>query len=141
MENKQPKDKFVKLWNEEGEQFYGGGIFNNVVDIVLSVLTVVASLAAACLAVSDVRKRWLIALLAGLPATFTSIQAKVGIRERSDWYFFYASEVRSLALDLECANSPNLEDFAKRRGKLEKSMEAEWKKIARHMPKFRRRRG
>jgi hypothetical protein len=142
MSNKSDRDRLLEGLQQDGESFFGSGVWNNVTDIVLTLSIVLASVLAACLAVSNMQHhRWVIAFVAAIPAAATSIQTKVGVRERSDWYFLYAAEVRALATELEFAESPNVEDFAKRRAKLETVMETEWHKLARHSSSRRSRSG
>ena len=130
------RSEFVAGLNEDGESLFSSGRVNNIVDIVLALSIVLASLLAACLAALHLGDRWFVALVAGVPAAAATIQNRVGVRERADWYFLYAAEVRALATELKYASSPNLDEFGKRRARLETTMEAEWRKIARHSPKL-----
>jgi hypothetical protein len=65
----------------------------------------------------------------GNPGAATSLQRIVGIRERSNWYFLYATHVRSLATHLKYADSPNVEEFGKKYAALEETMEEKWSTI------------
>ena len=67
--------------------------------------------------------------MASIPAGAASLQRIIGIRERSNWYFMYAAQVRALATKLKYASAPNVEEFAKKRAELEVEMEKEWLKI------------
>jgi hypothetical protein len=70
-----------------------------------------------------------VATAAAIPAAAASLQRIIGIRERSNWYFLYAAQVRALATKLKYAITPDVEDFANKRAELEVEMEKEWLKI------------
>jgi hypothetical protein len=123
--------RLLEAMQNDREALFSSGRLNNLLDITLSVLTLAASVAAACLVAAAIGNRWLIALVAAIPAATTSIQTKLAIRERSNWYFLYAAEVRALAMELEFADLASLQDFAKRRAKLEITMEARWPRAGR----------
>jgi hypothetical protein len=115
----------------DGEAFFKSGFWNNIADLSLTIITVLASLVAAGLAVAEPNSfpRWLIPTLAAIPAAAATIQKVAGVRERSNWYFMYAAQVRSLATRLKYASSPNVEEMANERARIEIKMEEEWTKI------------
>jgi hypothetical protein len=123
-------EELLERLEENGDSFFGGGFWNNIIDLTLTVLTVLASLVATVLtaANSPSIRGWQIAIVAGIPAAAASIQKIVGVRERSDWYFKYSAQVRSLATRLKFANA-SVEEIANERASLEVKMEAEWSKI------------
>jgi hypothetical protein len=133
MPNKADLNRLLEAMQNDREAFFSSGRNNNIFDITLSVLTVMASVAAACLIGASIGNRWLIALVAAIPAATTSIQTKVAIRERADWYFLYAAEVRALATELEFADPADVQSYAKRRASLEISMEEKWPRVGRHL--------
>ena len=107
---------------------FSGGRSNNITDIVLSILSVFASLAATVL----VATRCPIAVsasMAAVPAACTSLQRIVNFRARSNWYFEQSSELAALAVSLRYAKDPDLEQFAKRRADLGTSGEKRWSQI------------
>lgn len=73
--------------------------------------------------------RWIVASVAAIPAAAASLQRIIGIRERSNWYFLYAAQVRALATRLKYAIAPDVEEFANKSAELEIEMEKEWLKI------------
>ena len=131
MSNQLMRDQLLEKLEKEGEAFFSRGVWNNITDLSLTVAIVLASLVATGLAASDPRNvsRWLIATIAAVPAAAASIQKTVGVRERSNWYFMYAAQVRSLATQLKFADVPNVEQIAQKRANLELEMEGEWTKI------------
>jgi hypothetical protein len=115
----------------DGDSFFGGGFWNNIIDLTLTILTVLASLVSAGLAAlaaagPKIVSPWLVAAVAAVPAAAASIQKIVGVRERSNWYFTYAAHVRSLATRLRFADPPNVEAITNERAQLELDMEKEW---------------
>jgi hypothetical protein len=129
--NQSMRDQLLKKLEHDGEAFFSRGVWNNITDLSLTIATVLASLVATALAASDPRNvsRWLIATIAAVPAAAASIQKTVGVRERSNWYFMYAAQVRCLATKLEFADAPNVEEIAQKRAILELEMEAKWSEI------------
>lgn len=125
------RDELLEDLDSDGNSYFSGGFWNNIIDLSLTVGTVLASLVASVLAIahSDRVHPWQIAIIAGIPAAAASIQKIVGVRERSNWYFMYAAQVRSLATRLRFAAAPNVEEIANERAKLEIKMEAEWTKL------------
>ncbi len=113
---------------QDGDSYFGAGTQNNIIDLSLTITVVLASLVATVLA-TTAASRWIVAAVAAIPAAAASLQRIVGIRERSNWYFLCAAEVRALATRLKYAAAPNLEDFAFKRAELEVQMEKEWLKI------------
>ncbi len=125
------RDELLDDLDSDGNSYFSGGFWNNIIDLSLTVGTVLASLVASGLAVahSDRVLPWQIAVIAGIPAAAASIQKIVGVRERSNWYFMYAAHVRSLATRLRFADAPNVEEIANERANLEIRMEADWTKL------------
>ncbi len=114
----------------DGDQYFDAGRQNNLADIALSVMAVLASLVATVLVGAQVSPI-ITATMAALPAACASIQRIVDLRARASWYFIHAARVRALARELEHASEPDLAHFARRRGELEVSMEREWATIGR----------
>lgn len=121
-------DTLLKSLEEDGDSYFSGGVWNNVTDLSLTVVTVLASLVAAILASTDAKEisRWVIAGVAAVPAAAASLQRIIGMRERSNWYFMHAAEVRALATKLRYANAPDVEEFARQRAEMEVEMERGW---------------
>ena len=131
MSNETARNELIAELEADGESYFSGGFWNNIIDLSLTILTVLASLVATVLASASSPNipKWVIAAVAAIPAGAASLQRIVGIRERSNWYFLYAAQVRALATKLRYAASPSAEDFANKRADLEVEMEREWLKI------------
>jgi hypothetical protein len=129
--NSSARDVLIHELEDDGDSFFSGGFWNNIIDLSLTVLTVFASLVATVLATTDPKEvsRWVVAAVAAIPAAAASLQRIIGIRERSNWYFLYAAQVRALATKLKYANAPDVEEFANKSAELEVEMEKEWLKI------------
>ena len=127
------RESLIDELEADGDVYFSGGFWNNIADLSLTILTVLASLAATVLAsvqgggVSP----WVIAGVAAIPAAAASVQRIIGIKERSNWYFFYAAQLRALAMQLRYAKSPDIENFARKYADLEVEMENEWLRIGR----------
>jgi hypothetical protein len=122
------RSEMIAEFEADRDVAFRGGRMNNVTDIILSTLSVFASLAATVL----VATRCPIALsasMAAVPAACTSLQRIVNFRARSHWYFEHASQLTALAIALRYANSPNLEDFAEKRASLEIASEKHWSQL------------
>lgn len=128
-ENWTRKDFLAEL-EGDGDSFFGAGFWNNITDLGLTISTVLVSLVATVLA-TDAQHlpHWVLASVAAIPAAAASLQRIVGIRERSNWYFMYAAEVRALATKLKFSNTPDLEAFAHKRAEIELEMEKAWTRI------------
>lgn len=131
MSENRTRDELISELEEDGDTFFSGGIRNNIIDLSLTIVIVLASLVATVLANSDpkVISRLIVATVAAIPAGAASLQRIIGIRERSNWYFLYAARVRSLATHLKYADAPNVEEFGKKYADLEEKMEEEWTKV------------
>lgn len=131
MSNSLTRDKLIAELEEDGESFFGGGFWNNIADLSLTIVTVISSLIATVLATTDAKDvpRWIVAAAAAIPAGATSLQRIIGIRERSNWYFMYAARVRALATRLKYSDAPDVQEFANDRAKLETEMEGQWLQI------------
>lgn len=131
MSDNRTRDELISELQEDGEAYFSGGFRNNIVDLSLAIVTVLASLVATVLANSDPKEisRLIVATVAAIPAGAASLQRIIGIRERSNWYFLYAARVRSLATQLKYADAPNLEEFGKKYADIGEKMEEEWTKI------------
>ena len=114
-----------------GEIYFSSGRWNNISDLSLTILTVLASLAATGLASveREAVSRWVIAGVAAIPAAASSLQRIIGIKEKSNWYFLCATRVRALATQLQYAKSPDIEDFGKKHADLQVEMEKEWLRL------------
>ena len=131
MPDNQARDELVSELEEDGNSNFSAGVLNNIIDISLAIVTVLASLVATVLATTDPKdiSRWIVATVAAIPAAATSLQRIIGIRQRSNWYFLYAARVRSLAKELKYAAAPNLEEFGQKYADIEEKMEGEWPPI------------
>jgi hypothetical protein len=127
------REELLSELDDDGNSLFSGGVWNNVTDLSLTSITVIASLVATVLATTDSKDvaRWAVATIAAIPAAATALQRIVGIRERSDWYFLYAARVRALATQLRYAANPDIEEYGKKFADLEEVMEAQWTKIGR----------
>ncbi len=127
------RDQLVHDMEEDADYSYKwGGRNNNVTDAVISMLIIVASMAAAVLALAPTKETlpwWLVAAVASLPAACVSLQQVVGFRRRSYWHFLNGARTRAIAMELKFADSPNLQEFARKRGALEIEMEKAWPQI------------
>jgi hypothetical protein len=121
------KADFIREVEEEAWSDFVSGRKNNITDIILSIVTVVASLIATILASTPSVYPWVIATAAAIPAASTSLQRIVGFRERSDWYFQHAERLRELVFEVKHAKAPDLEEYAGRRGKIEVEMGKKWR--------------
>jgi len=126
--NNPARDELISELEEDGESFFSEGFRNNIVDLSLTIVIVLASLVATVLASTDSKdiSRWIVATVAAIPAGATSLQRIIGIRERSNWYFTYSAQLRALATKLKYADAPNVEEFANQSAELEVEMEKEW---------------
>jgi len=115
----------------DGNSFFQGGFLNNIVDLSLSSVTVLASLVATVLATADLMgvPRWVLAAIAAIPAAASSLQRIVAIRDRSNWYFMYVAQVRALAMQLQFNTAAKVERIAQERAEPEIAMETQWTRI------------
>lgn len=130
MAEEQTADDLQTELESDAEEYFDAGRFNNIVDISLTISTVVTSLVAAIIAATD-SPRWIRVALAAVPAGCTSIQKVVEVRARSNWYFNYAARLRALGLTLRFARNPDVEDFAKKKAAIDLDMEKMWAQIGR----------
>jgi hypothetical protein len=110
---------------DDGNSFFEDGRRNNMIDLGLTISTVLASLVATVLAAGNI-PHGILAAVAAIPAAAASLQRIIGIRERSNYNFMYAAEVRSLATKLKFSNAPDVEEFARKRAEIEVEMERAW---------------
>jgi hypothetical protein len=115
----------IQEFEEDEDNCFDSGRWNNITDIALSVLAVLGSLAATVL-VSASKNLALTASVAALPAACTTLQRIVDFRGRSLWYFQHSASLKALAVSLKYAANPDLEAFAKRRADLEVEAEKRW---------------
>jgi hypothetical protein len=130
MSNAPTVQQFLEDLEADAEVHFDGGRSNHLWDIGLTLAAIVTSLIAAVVVAADV-PRWIRVGVAALPAACTSIQKVVEVRARSNWYFDYAARLRALAVIVESARSPNLEEFAKKRAAIDLGMERAWRQIGR----------
>ena len=121
---------FLETLGTDAAAYFDQGKRNNLTDISMTIGTIVSSLIAAVVGASDV-VRWVRVGMASVPAAITAIQKVTEIRGRSNWYFTYAARLRALAVTLEFAASPQVEDFAKKRAAIDLDMERQWSKVGR----------
>jgi hypothetical protein len=110
------------------ESCFDSGATNNKTDIALTIISVLSSLAATVL-VSATSLKIVTACMAAVPAACTSLQKIIDFRGRSLWYFHHSANLKALALSLEFAKDPNLEEFARRRAEIEIDGEQRWARI------------
>lgn len=121
------KKEFIRELERDSWSDCLSGRRNNLTDTILSIVTVVSSLIATILASTPRTYPWVIGAVAAIPAACTSLQRIVGFRERSDWYFHHADKLRELLFEVKYAKAPDLEEFARRRGKVEVEVGAQWR--------------
>lgn len=114
----------------DAEEYFDGGRTSNIWDMVLTISVIVTSLIAAVVASIDTYK-WIRIGIATLPAAIASIQKITDVKARSNWYFLYAARLRSLAVNLDFASEPNVEEFAKKKAAIDLAMEKAWGGIGR----------
>jgi hypothetical protein len=131
------KEKLIHEFESDGDQYFESGRGNNLLDIGLSIAAILASLLATGLAGLGSKWTGLVAAVAALPAAFGSIQSVLNTQGRSEWYFRSAAAVRALALELTYDKSPDLAEYARKRGNLEIKMEEEWQNQGRGAKPFR----
>jgi hypothetical protein len=124
------RDDLLRDLEGDWESCFASGKVNNVTDVTLSIVGILASLAATVLVSTDASK-WIIASVAAVPAACASLQKVVDFRGRSHWYFRYASHVRALASSLKFDNAPDLSDYARKWGALDVEMDKDWSQIGR----------
>ena len=127
MPDNQTKKEFIRDLEKDAWEDYVAGRRHNLTDTFITVVIVIASLAATILAATSNVYPWLIAAVAAIPAACTSLQRIIGFRERSDWYFLHADKLRELLFELKYAKAPDLEDFGRRRAKIEVEVGAQWR--------------
>jgi hypothetical protein len=64
------REELLSELDDDGNSLFSGGVWNNVLDISLTSITVVASLVATALATTDSKDvaRWMVAIIAAIPA-------------------------------------------------------------------------
>jgi len=102
------RDALIEELEDDGDLYFSGRFWSNIIDLSLIVLTVLASLIATVLAATarSSVSPWVVAGVAALPAAATSLQRIISIRERSNWYFMYAAHVRDLATETAASFRP-----------------------------------
>jgi len=120
------RGKLVRDIYNDADIWYKGGKLNNIADLLFTTSTVLASLAATVLSGTDRVEAVVVATVAALPAALATIQRVVNFRGRSLWYFRAGAHMRALGYETEWAKAPDLEKLARKRGSLEKRLEAEW---------------
>ena len=136
MSNAPTKAELENEIESDAVEYFDGGRFNNISDIVLTISAVLTSLIAATVAATDVLK-WVRVGVAAVPAACTSIQKILETKARANWYFTYAARLRALGATLRYTADPDLEDFAKKKGAIELEMEKAWAQIGRGNAKLR----
>ncbi len=142
MASRATADELLRELDGDGDSYFLSGRQNNVTDLLLSMAAILASLVATVLAATGQAPPWISATAAAVPAACASLQRVVDFRGRSSWYFQHAARVRALAISMRYAKSPDIEEFARKRGDLEVEMEKEWSQIGRSgaVPRSSRRR-
>jgi hypothetical protein len=130
MSSTQQRDRLLQELEADAAEYSSGGRFNNIADTVLSIVAILTSLIATVLA-GAITQKWLVAAFAAMPAACASAQRVIDIKGRSDWYFRFATRLRSLATTLQYADAPNVPEAARKRGELEEEMERDWAKVGR----------
>ncbi len=126
------KEDLIEELENDGNEYFESGRTNNLVDLGLSIIAILASLVAGVL-VGTVKKEAdvIVAVIAAIPAACVSIQEVLDLRGRSDWYFLHAARVRALVLKVKYEKAPNLTEIARERAELEIEMESLWQRIGR----------
>lgn len=122
------REQLIEDFEADEDACFDSGRVNNIVDIALTILSVLGSLVATVLAATIMNKA-LVASVAAIPAACTSLQRIVGFRGRSVWYFQHAAALKALKFNLKYASSPNLEKFAEDRAELELAGEQRWEQV------------
>jgi hypothetical protein len=128
MSKSRTAEDMLNSLESDAAAYFDYGKSNNVIDITLTISTILTSLVAAVVASSDISK-WIRVGIAAVPAACTSIQKVIDVRKRSNWYFTYAARLRALAVTVEYASTPNLEEFAKKRAAIDIEMENTWSTV------------
>lgn len=118
--------KLVTDIRRDIDEWYRYGRRNNLADIGCTVAIVVTSMVATILGAADAVPAVAVAAVAALPAAAASLQRSVDFRGRAAWYFRAGARLRKLMFEVEQAAQPDLEDFARRRGRLEVELEEAW---------------
>jgi hypothetical protein len=134
------RDELLRDLRNDWESCFESGKLNNITDVVLSIVAILASLIATVLAGTETVK-WVVATVAAVPAACATLQRVVDFRGRSNWYFRYSSNVRALANSLRFSDAPDVSDFARKWGDLDIEMDREWSQIGRSGAKPTARRG
>jgi hypothetical protein len=126
------KDRLMGELEADADSAFQAGKVNNRTDMALSIAAVMGSLAAAVLAAAPSVLHVVLGAVAAIPAACATLQKTVQFRERSYWYFQYASRARALAMTLEFAETPDLSDLSKQRAEIELDMEKHWGQFGGH---------
>jgi hypothetical protein len=131
MSNDRTRTELIEELEKQADGLGNWGILNNIIDLSLTTVTILASLVATVLATSEQKNiaRWIVATVAAIPAAAASLQRIIRIRERSNWYFLYAAQVQALATKLKFAAAPNIEEFGNRLAEIDVEMEKKWLEI------------
>lgn len=126
------KEDLLRELQCDAESSLAEGRINNITDLVLMYLSVIASILAVALAATvskDGTPAWLAAIFAGLPAACTSLRYLANFHGRSTWYFEHAARIRALSNSLKYASNPDLAKFANDRNAVEISMAEKWREV------------
>lgn len=118
------KDALVEGFENDRKQYFHLGRLSRMEDLWMSIIAIFASGTSATLASLRISGQ-VAAVLAAIPAVIVPLQRKFNLREQSKSYFLLSAHLRALALELKHAVTPDLADFARRRGELEVKMEAD----------------
>lgn len=140
MNDQERRQDLLKDLEDDYDEYFGGGRFNNIADVILTTLTVVTSLAATVLAATT-QPSWITASVAALPAAIAAVQSKVDVRGRAVWYFQCAAHVSGLVTTLKYATAPEIDDIVSKRAEMEVAMEKEWSQIGRSAAAASKKRG
>jgi hypothetical protein len=125
------RETLIKSIEKDAHECFAAGRRNNVTDLTLAIVGILASVVAAVLASTEGLDKWIVAAVAAVPAACTSLQRVVEFRQRSLWYFQFSARAHALAILLKYDKRANLERVAHQRADLETSMENMWSQLGR----------
>lgn len=120
------RDEMLNELAAEAENAQRHGARNNIVDMCLTMGTVLSSFAASVLIAANRVDPMVTAAVAALPVVFSSAQVKVNPKARSSWYFRTGARLLDLKYRLESAKNPDLSSYGIEHGRIETESTSEW---------------
>jgi hypothetical protein len=127
-----PRSTLLAKISRDQEKCYFMGTVHNVWDVSMTFISVCASVAATVLvsqSQAGTNSKLVAASIAAVPAACTALQRIVDFRRRSFWYFNHSANLKALAIMLEYAEKPDLEQYARKRAEIEVEGEGRWEQI------------